>query len=95
VTPQAPSHSRLPRAARERQMLETAHALFAERGYAAVTMDEIAAAVRVTVTARFRRPVLLPLARRLRPGRRGRRRHPVRGARGAGRDAAPRGVTPV
>jgi len=48
VTPQAPSRSRLPRAERERQMLETAHALFAERGYAAVTMDEVAAAVGVT-----------------------------------------------
>lgn len=30
------------------QVLETAHDLFAERGYAAVTMDEIAAAVGVT-----------------------------------------------
>ena len=30
------------------QTLEVAHALFAERGYAAVTMDEIAAAVGVT-----------------------------------------------
>jgi len=48
VTPAAPSRSRLPRAERERQMLETAHALFAERGYAAVTMDEVAAAVGVT-----------------------------------------------
>jgi AcrR family transcriptional regulator len=40
--------SRLPRAERERQMLETAHALFAERGYAEVTMDEVASAVGVT-----------------------------------------------
>ena len=48
MTPAAPSRSRLPRAERERQMLETAHALFAERGYAAVTMDEVAAAVGVT-----------------------------------------------
>jgi len=40
--------TRLPRAERERQMLETAHALFAERGYAEVTMDEVAAAVGVT-----------------------------------------------
>jgi AcrR family transcriptional regulator len=48
VTPDAPARSRLPRAERERQMLETAHALFAERGYAAVTMDEVAAAVGVT-----------------------------------------------
>jgi len=48
MTPAAPSRSRLPRAAREAQMLETARALFAERGYAAVTMDEVAAAVGVT-----------------------------------------------
>jgi AcrR family transcriptional regulator len=48
VSPDAPTRSRLPRAERERQMLETAHALFAERGYAAVTMDEVAAAVGVT-----------------------------------------------
>src|SRR3954466_16114478 len=40
--------TRRPRAERERQMLETAHALFAERGYAEVTMDEVAAAVGVT-----------------------------------------------
>jgi len=48
VTPAAPARSRLPRAERERQVLETAHALFAERGYAAVTMDEVAAEVGVT-----------------------------------------------
>jgi AcrR family transcriptional regulator len=40
--------TRLPRAERERQMLETAHELFAARGYAEVTMDEVAAAVGVT-----------------------------------------------
>jgi AcrR family transcriptional regulator len=40
--------TRLPRAERERQMLQNAHALFAERGYAEVTMDEVAAAVGVT-----------------------------------------------
>jgi AcrR family transcriptional regulator len=40
--------TRLPRAERERQMLTTAHALFAERGYADVTMDEVATAVGVT-----------------------------------------------
>jgi AcrR family transcriptional regulator len=48
MTPPVASRSRLPRAERERQMLATAHALFAERGYAAVTMDEVAAAVGVT-----------------------------------------------
>ena len=40
--------TRLPRAERERQMLDTARALFAARGYADVTMDEVAAAVGVT-----------------------------------------------
>jgi AcrR family transcriptional regulator len=40
--------TRLPRAERERQMLETARALFAARGYADVTMDEVATAVGVT-----------------------------------------------
>lgn len=39
---------RLPRAERERQALEAAHALFAERGYAGVTMDDVADAVGVT-----------------------------------------------
>jgi AcrR family transcriptional regulator len=38
----------LPRAEREQQMLAMARALFAARGYAAVTMDEVAAAVGVT-----------------------------------------------
>lgn len=47
--PEAPaSPRRLPRAERERQILETAHELFAQRGYNAVTMDEVAAAVGVT-----------------------------------------------
>lgn len=40
--------SRLPRDERMEQTLNVAHELFAERGYAAVTMDEIAAAVGVT-----------------------------------------------
>jgi len=40
--------TRLPRAEREQQMLESARELFAARGYAAVTMDEVAAAVGVT-----------------------------------------------
>lgn len=40
--------TRLPRADRMEQTLGEAHALFAERGYAAVTMDEIAAGVGVT-----------------------------------------------
>ncbi len=42
------SPKRLPRAEREQQILDTAHVLFAERGYAAVTMDGVAAAVGVT-----------------------------------------------
>ena len=40
--------TRLPRAERERQVLGAARALFAERGYGAVTMDDVAAAVGVT-----------------------------------------------
>jgi AcrR family transcriptional regulator len=40
--------TRLPRAEREQQMLTAARALFAERGYGAVTMDHVAAAVGVT-----------------------------------------------
>ena len=40
--------TRLPRAEREQQVLETARELFAARGYADVTMDEVAAAVGVT-----------------------------------------------
>lgn len=40
--------TRLPRAEREQQIVESAHALFVARGYAAVTMDEVAAAVGVT-----------------------------------------------
>jgi AcrR family transcriptional regulator len=48
MSPPVAVRSRLPRAEREQQMLATAHALFADRGYAAVTMDEVAAAVGVT-----------------------------------------------
>jgi AcrR family transcriptional regulator len=48
MTPPVATRTRLPRAERERQILATAHALFAERGYAAVTMDEVAAEVGVT-----------------------------------------------
>jgi AcrR family transcriptional regulator len=44
----AAQRTRLPRAERERQILVAAHALFAERGYAAVTMGDVAAAVGVT-----------------------------------------------
>ena len=39
---------RMPRAERERQMLDVAHALFAQRGFAALTMDDVASAVGVT-----------------------------------------------
>jgi AcrR family transcriptional regulator len=42
------ARSRLPRADRMEQVLGEAHDLFAARGYAAATMDEIAAAVGVT-----------------------------------------------
>jgi AcrR family transcriptional regulator len=40
--------TRLPRAEREEQALSAARALFAERGYGAVTMEDVAAAVGVT-----------------------------------------------
>ncbi len=39
---------RLPRAERERQILDVAHRLFAEHGFAAVTMDQVADQVGVT-----------------------------------------------
>ncbi len=42
------TRTRLPRAERMEQTVAAAHALFAERGYAAVTMDGVAAAVGVT-----------------------------------------------
>jgi AcrR family transcriptional regulator len=44
----APARTRLSRAERMEQTLAVAHELFAQRGYAAVTMDEVAAAVGVT-----------------------------------------------
>ena len=43
-----PTRTRLPRAERMEQTVAAAHALFAERGYAAATMDDVAAAVGVT-----------------------------------------------
>jgi AcrR family transcriptional regulator len=43
-----PTRSRLSKADRMEQALLAAHGLFAERGYAAVTMDEVAAEVGVT-----------------------------------------------
>ena len=44
----APSPRRLPRAERERQILDVAHQRFAREGYANVTMDGVAADVGVT-----------------------------------------------
>src|SRR5664280_2721668 len=49
-----PQRSRLPRAEREHQTLEAAHALFAEHGYARVTMDDVADAVGVTKPLLYR-----------------------------------------
>jgi AcrR family transcriptional regulator len=43
-----PRRARLSRPERERQMLAAAHHLFAERGYAAVTMDDVAGAAGIT-----------------------------------------------
>ena len=43
-----PGRTRLPRAEREQQTLDVAHRMFAERGYGAVTMDDVAAEVGVT-----------------------------------------------
>lgn len=44
----ATQRSRLPRRERELQVLDIAHAAFAEHGYGAVTMDDLAAAAGVT-----------------------------------------------
>jgi AcrR family transcriptional regulator len=41
-------HGRVPRAVRERQLLELAETLFAERGYAGASMDELARRAGVT-----------------------------------------------
>ncbi|MFL5817982.1 MAG: TetR/AcrR family transcriptional regulator [Conexibacter sp.] len=43
-----PQRTRLPRAEREQQVLDVAHARFAAHGYAAVTMDDVAADAGVT-----------------------------------------------
>ena len=48
MTPTTMTRTRLPREERMEQTLRVAHALFAERGYGPVTMDEVAAAVGVT-----------------------------------------------
>ena len=44
----SPQRTRLPRAERERLILDVAHARFAAHGFAAVTMDDVAAAAGVT-----------------------------------------------
>ncbi|PXY20897.1 TetR/AcrR family transcriptional regulator [Prauserella muralis] len=49
TTAKAPARrKRMPRAQRERQMIDVAEAVFAERGYAAASMDEIAERVGVS-----------------------------------------------
>jgi AcrR family transcriptional regulator len=48
ASPATTARTRLPRAERERQVLDVAHARFAEHGFAAVTMDEVAADAGVT-----------------------------------------------
>jgi AcrR family transcriptional regulator len=48
VTRAVPARSRLPRAEREAQAVAAARARFAERGFAAVTMDAVAAEIGVT-----------------------------------------------
>jgi AcrR family transcriptional regulator len=45
---QVTSPRRLPRAEREQQILDAAHALFAERGFGVVTMEDVAVRVGVT-----------------------------------------------
>lgn len=47
-TPTPQPRTRLPRAEREQQVLDIAHAQFAERGYGAVTMEDVAAEAGVT-----------------------------------------------
>jgi AcrR family transcriptional regulator len=44
----APGRTRTPRAERERQMIDAASALFAERGFGGVSMDDIATASGIT-----------------------------------------------
>lgn len=48
TTPPAETRRRFPRGERERQILESAYELFAQRGYRAVTMDDVAERVGVT-----------------------------------------------
>ena len=48
ATAASPQRTRLPRAERERQVLDVAHARFAAHGFAAVTMDDVAADAGVT-----------------------------------------------
>src|SRR5277367_1383573 len=48
AAPRPAPRRRLPRPERERQILDTAHACFAARGFGAVTMDDVAAEVGVT-----------------------------------------------
>jgi AcrR family transcriptional regulator len=48
AAPATPQRTRLPRAEREQQILDVAHARFAEHGFGAVTMEDVAADAGVT-----------------------------------------------
>jgi AcrR family transcriptional regulator len=48
ASPASPQRTRLPRAQREQQILDVAHARFAAHGFGAVTMDDVAADAGVT-----------------------------------------------
>ncbi len=48
IMPRAPARRRVPRAVREREMIEVAQRVFAERGYHAASVDAIAEGAGIT-----------------------------------------------